>query len=98
MKMLDAEINRKVETGKYPFRVLFTGFENLHAVRSIFGDETEGVLERLRVDVQSRWGYLRVDDETGNIVISGEYLKKGDERHIYLDVVHELVHVKQFME
>lgn len=98
MKMLEAGINRDVEAGRHRFGELFTGFEKLPAVRSIFGDETESVLQRLRVDVQSRWGYLRVDDETGNIVISGEYLKKGEERHIYLDVVHELVHVKQFME
>jgi hypothetical protein len=96
--MLEARINRSAETGTHPFKEMFTGFEGLQAVRSIFGDATESVLERVRVDVQSRGGYLRVDDETGNIVISGEYLRKGDERHIYLDVVHELVHVRQFME
>jgi hypothetical protein len=77
---------------------VFEGFETLDAVRSIFGDNTEKVLSDIRVDVQARPGYLRVDDETGNIVVSGEYLKTGDERHLYLDVVHELVHVRQFME
>ena len=50
------------------------------------------------MDVQARPGYLRVDDETGNIVVSGEYLRTGDERYLYLDVVHELVHVRQFIE
>lgn len=96
--MPDARINRNVETGRHRFKDLFKGFEGLEAVTSIFGEETRDVLDRIRVDVQSRAGYLRVDDETGNIVISSQYLKKGDERYIYLDVVHELVHVKQFME
>ena len=96
--MLETRINRDVEAGTHQFRELFIGFEKLQAVRALFDKETESVLQRLRVDVQSRQGYLRVDDETGNIVISGEYLRKGDERYIYLDVVHELVHVRQFME
>ena len=50
------------------------------------------------VDVLPRPGYLRVDDETGNIVVSSEYLRTGDERYLYLDVIHELVHIRQFME
>jgi hypothetical protein len=77
---------------------VFIGFEVLEAVRSLFGERTEKILADLRVDVQARSGYLRVDDETGNIVISGEYLRTGDERYLYLDVVHELVHVRQFIE
>lgn len=77
---------------------VFRGFESLGVVRGIFDSRTEEVLAKLRVDVQARPGYLRVDDETGNIVISREYLKTGEERHIHLDVVHELVHVKQFIE
>jgi len=67
-------------------------------VKSIFRGDTERVLRNLKVDLQSRTGYARVDDETGNIVVSLDYLRKGDERHIYLDVIHELVHIRQFME
>ena len=96
--MSEATINRSVDAGTYRFEELFSGFGELQAVTEIFGDETQTVLDKVRVDVQSRSGYLRVDDETGNIVISGEYLKKGEERHIYLDVIHELVHVRQFIE
>jgi hypothetical protein len=91
-------IKRDLATGSFRFLDIFTGFESLEIVRSIFGDRTERVLTDLRVDIQARPGYLRVDDETGNIVISGEYLKTGEEVHLHLDVVHELVHVRQFME
>lgn len=94
----DVSMKRDAMTGSFPFNDLFAGFEGLEAVRKLFGDRTEKVLADLRVDVQARPGYLRVDDETGNIVISAEYLRTGDEMHLYLDVVHELVHVRQFIE
>ena len=96
--LADVRMKRDATTGSFPFTDLFAGFERLEAVRSLFGEKTEKILIDLRVDVQARPGYLRVDDETGNIVVSGEYLRKGDERHLYLDVIHELVHVRQFIE
>ena len=86
------------KTGSLSFVEVFLGFETVEAVRSIFSDRTEEILADLRVDVLPRAGYLRVDDETGNIVVSSEYLKTGDERYLYLDVIHELVHIKQFMQ
>lgn len=94
----DVTMKRDGTTGTFPFMDLFTGFEGLEAVKSIFGDSVAQVLTDVRVDVQARPGYLRVDDETGNIVVSGEYLRNGDAKHLYLDLIHELVHVKQFME
>jgi hypothetical protein len=91
-------INRKAEPGSLAFVEVFPGFESVEAVRSIFQDRTGDILSKLMVDILPRQGYLRVDDETGNIVVSSEYLKTGDERYLYLDVIHELVHIRQFME
>jgi hypothetical protein len=56
------------------------------------------VISSLKISLDSPRGYLRVDGETGNIIINPEYLRKGHERHLYLDVLHELAHVKQFRE
>ena len=81
-----------------PLMEIFHGFEKLDAVRSLFGDETESVLGKVILVVEPRKGYLHVDPETGNIVISSSYLESGDETYIYLDVIHELVHVRQFTE
>src|SRR5207302_7699135 len=39
-----------------------------------------------------------VSDEDGHLVVSTHYLRTGNRRDIYLDVVHELVHVRQFRE
>jgi hypothetical protein len=43
-------------------------------------------------------GYMYVDGSDGHLVISKGYLNNGDKIDIYLDLIHELCHVKQFME
>jgi len=91
-------IDRNVPVGSVPFREAFAGFEKVGAVRSIFGRRTKGVLASLVVDVEDGRGYMRINDEKGSIIVSAKYLKEGDETHIYLDVVHELVHIRQHME
>jgi len=92
-------INRGVEVGATkPFAEVFSGFERVEAVKQLFGPDTEAVIANLKISLDSPRGYLRVDGETGNIIINPEYLKTGHERHLYLDVLHELCHVKQFRE
>lgn len=91
-------IKRDSKNPTCPLMEIFNGFEKVDAVRSIFGNETERILSKVVLVVEPREGYLHVDPDTGNIVISSPYLESGDERYIYLDVIHELVHVRQFME
>ncbi len=77
----------------------FHGFEDVAAVRAIFGPRTKRVLGSLRVEYFSvPWGYMGVSDQDGHLIVSTHYLKTGKPRDIYLDVVHELVHVRQFGE
>jgi len=45
-----------------------------------------------------KFGYMGVSDVDGHILISTHHLNNSDFRVLYLDVVHELVHVKQFMD
>lgn len=96
---LGVEIPRQVPTSRHRFLDYFKGFENLEAVRETFGDETNKVLRSLQVEFfGSKFGYMGVSDEDGHILASADYLKNGKWRDIYLDVIHELVHVKQFRE
>lgn len=78
------------------FTDYFKGFEKVEAVRELFGDETEKILKNLKIEFFSRGGYMGVSNEDGHITISASYLRNGDERDLYLDIIHELVHVKQF--
>jgi hypothetical protein len=81
------------------FQDHFKGFENVDAVRGTFGARTTAVLRALKVEFfSSKWGYMGVSDEDGHLVVSTHYLRTGNRRDIYLDVVHELVHVRQFHE
>lgn len=97
--MPQVEITRDVPTTKYRFADYFKGFEKVPAVREIFGDETDTVLSSLQVEFfGSRFGYMGVSDEDGHLLVSANYLKEGKMQELYLDVIHELVHVRQFRE
>ncbi|MEM0117762.1 MAG: GNAT family N-acetyltransferase [Conexivisphaerales archaeon] len=95
---LGVSIKRSLDVDKYIFADVFKGFENVPALLSVFGKELPEVLRSTYVVVDPREGYLHVDNENGWIYISQPYLREADERYLYLDLVHELVHVKQFHE
>ena len=95
---------------KLPFNILgvgnqkviffdfFKDFQKVKAVRGIFGEKTDEVLSHLTVEISWVMGYMYVDSSDGHLVISKGYLNNGDKIDIYLDLIHELFHVKQFME
>jgi hypothetical protein len=76
----------------------FEGFEKVEAVKGIFGERTEEVLRHLKVEFTWFGGYMFVDNSDGHLVVNLHYLNSGNKVDIYLDVIHELYHVKQFME
>jgi hypothetical protein len=95
----NVKLPREVPIVKHRFTDYFKGFEKLPVVREIFGNETDRVLAALKVEFSGgRFGYMGTSDEDGHLIISAHYLKEGDSRSIYLDVIHELVHVRQFRE
>jgi len=95
---LKVKIPRDVPIKMYSFADYFKGFENVEAVRKIFGDKTETVLQTLKVEFAGTRSYMGVSPIDGHILMSARYLKSGDTIDIYLDIIHELVHVRQFME
>ncbi len=95
----DVQIPTDVPIATHLFTEYFKGFEKVEAVREIFGDDTEKVLSKLRVEFfSSKFGYMGVSDEDGHLVVGAHYIKNGDSVSKYLDVVHELVHVRQFRQ
>jgi hypothetical protein len=95
---LKVSIRREVEVATHRLIDYFKGFENVDAVRRIFGEKTEEVLSNLKVEFGGMRGYMGVSDTDGHLIVSAHYLKNGDLVDIYLDIIHELVHVKQFMD
>lgn len=70
----------------------------MEAVRRLFGERTEEVLGNLKIELTAIGGYMWVSNVDGHLVVSSRYLGSGDRVDVFLDVIHELVHVKQFME
>src|SRR4030067_776691 len=79
------------------FMDYFKDFQNVAAVKGIFGDKTEDDLRNLKVEIIG-FCYMGADETVGHLLVNGRYLKTGDKPDIYLDIVHELCHVKQFMD
>ncbi|HVA82947.1 MAG TPA: hypothetical protein VNF06_02175 [Candidatus Aquilonibacter sp.] len=92
------KVVRSLRRGIHNFGDLCIGFEELPAIKKIFGKETESVLGDLKVKVAQVKGYAYIDDSNGRIVISEQYLKSGSELYLTLDMIHELVHIKQWRE
>lgn len=95
----DVQVPTNVPIAVHPFTEFFKGFEKLPIIIEIFGNETERILGGLKVEFfSSKFGYMGVSDEDGHLIVSAYYLRDGDPVSKYLDVVHELVHVRQFSE
>lgn len=80
------------------FSDYFKDFKKLDAVKGIFDEKTDEVLSHLKVEFIWFGGYMYVDGFDGHLVINRHYLSFGDRTDIYLDLIHELCHVKQFLE
>jgi hypothetical protein len=83
---------------KVIFADYFKDFDKVDAVKGIFGEKTEEVLQHLKVELSWIGGYMYVDGSDGHLVISKNYLTNGNRTDIYLDLIHELCHVKQFLD
>ena len=83
---------------KHNFTDYFKNFEKVQAVRGIFGEKTEEILSNLKVEFMGLFGYMGVDNSDGHLLVNARYLDTGDKIDIYLDIIHELCHIKQYME
>jgi hypothetical protein len=82
----------------YSFLDYFKGFEKVEIVNEIFGEKTREVLSSLRVEFTWSGGYMGVNPFNGHLMVNPRYLNNGDKLDIYLDLIHELVHIRQFRE
>jgi hypothetical protein len=95
---LRVEICKTVKERRCLFTDHFKGFEEVEVVKRIFGDAAAETLTKLVVEFTKATLYMRVDNFDGHLMINPEYFLKADISDIYLDIIHELVHVKQFLE
>lgn len=95
---IEAKIIRNAELQSCLFVDCFRDFEKIKTVRRMFGEKTESILLNLKVEFTEETKYMKVNDVDGHLIVNPCYLKDAETIDVYLDIIHELVHVKQFLE
>lgn len=100
-KMKDVfRIHRGLEPGQYRLAEVFPDIRTCGVLSAIFADaeEIDGIMERTKVLV-AEWPHeMCVDNDDGSITIGLTHLRQASDEFLYLDIVHELCHVKQQLE
>ncbi|MBU4119953.1 MAG: hypothetical protein KKA48_00080 [Proteobacteria bacterium] len=93
-------IHRRVEPGQYRLVELFWDIRTYGILPAIFADaeEIDGVMARTKVFVVDRRSEMFVDNDDGSITIGLTHLRQASDEFLYLDIIHELCHVKQHLQ
>ena len=93
-------INRRLEAGQYQLEEVFADIRTCTVLRSVFADEEEidAIMARAKVFVVDRPKEMFVDNDDGSITIGLMHLRHALDVVLYLDIIHELCHVKQHLE
>ena len=91
------KINREVKPGTYSLGDIFDGLKKSSILLHVFKtqNELDDVFSKTNVIIEEKDHYMFVKNNDATIVIGLEHLQKSDSKILYLDIVHELVHVKQ---
>ena len=86
--------------GRYRLRDIFSGLQDVEILNRYVGDPSllGKILEVTEVTVTNQADYMHVNDMDGSLFLGLEYLRSGELRHIYLDIIHELIHIRQYLE
>ena len=90
-------INRQVSPGHYKLPDIFPNIKRIPILMEIFESdaEIEDVLARTTVIISDKPRYMKVDNDDGSILIGFNHIRHSEAEIVYLDIIHELVHVKQ---
>src|SRR4030042_5372695 len=90
-------IARNLPQGQYRLGEIFKGLENSPPIHKIFTNDQDILnLTNLDVELTTAVKYMRVLD--GRLLVGPNYIRRGRREFIYLDLIHELTHVRQYRE
>lgn len=95
--MNQIQLNRTVNLGTYKIDEIFIGLQNVEILLQIFKtrEEIDDVFQKTKVIVSTESKFMHVNNNDGSIVVGQEHLQSSEKTILYLDIIHELVHVKQ---
>jgi hypothetical protein len=93
-------INRRLGPGQYGLTDVFADIRSCNVLSAIFADaeEIERVIAGTRVLVVDTPYEIFVDNGNGSITIGLNHLRSSSDEFLYLDIIHELCHVKQHLQ
>ena len=91
------KVNHDVENGTYSIEEIFVNLKNTEILLKIFEtrENLDDVFENISVIVNEKTHYMHVQNDDASIVIGKNHLRSSEKKILYLDIIHELVHVKQ---
>lgn len=94
------KVNRDLPLGRYKLRDVFSGLEDAASLQRCIGNPglLERILDETYVTLSAEDGYMYVNDEDGSLVVGADYLRTATSNYLYLDIIHELVHVRQYLQ
>lgn len=95
-----ARLRRDLPAGTYPYLDIFPRARESPGLAMIEPDDVhrESLLTHALVRIQPGGGFAYVDVETPCIVLAEEYFRTGSDLDLYLDMLHELTHIRQHHE
>ncbi|MHB9098845.1 MAG: hypothetical protein ACYC5X_13600 [Syntrophales bacterium] len=93
-------INRRLGPGQYLLAEVFADIRAYAVLQAIFADadEIDWVMAHIKVVVVDRPREMFVDNDDGSITIGLTHLRSASDEILYLDIIHELCHVKQHLQ
>lgn len=98
--MKNFQIRRELHQGVYSLDSVAQGLEESTALVRLFNGEEvlRAFLSHTEVEVAPFRGYMWVNTDGGRIVVSRDYLREAEEVLLYLDLIHEIVHLRQLSQ
>jgi hypothetical protein len=95
-----ALVNRKLAAGLHPYLDVLPRAEDSPGVARIEPDakKRQHLLQTARLRIHPGAGFAYVDVETPCIVFAEQYYRTGSDLDVYLDMLHELTHIRQHHE
>lgn len=100
LRVIGFRVRRSAGVGEHKLAEVFGGLEASSALVNVFGSEEEmtKTLGHLKLRVEPFESGLWLDRDTGTICVGYRHLSTAKSDFLYLDVIHVLVHVRQFLE
>jgi len=91
------QVNRDLQDGIYSLEDIFVNLKTVEILFKVFQsrEDLEDVFEKTLVIIDDSSHYMHVKNEDASIVVGRDHLRNSEKKILYLDIIHELVHVKQ---